>query len=116
MQLQRGSEGLRSIKDQNQQARQKLASTCGSISQLYGFVEQATEATAAQLESTHMALQQHAAKQPATAEPPLEPGPGQVSGLCFFTVWGSYRPPFVEPSAICRDQARWRLAPLLTVW
>lgn len=62
----------------NPQARQKLSSTCGSISQLYGFVEQATEATAAQLESTRLALQQHAAKQPATAQAPLEPGPGQV--------------------------------------
>lgn len=62
------------------QARQKLSSTCGSISQMYSFVEQATEATAAQLESTKLALQQHAAKQPAVAEAPLEPGPGQVGG------------------------------------
>lgn len=60
------------------QARQKLSSTCGSISQMYSFVEQATEATAAQLESTKLALQQHAAKQPAVSEAPLEPGPGQV--------------------------------------
>lgn len=60
------------------QARQKLSSTCGSISQMYSFVDQATEATAAQLESTKLALQQHSAKQPATAEAPLEPGPGQV--------------------------------------
>lgn len=60
------------------QARQKLSSTCASISQMYSFVEQATEATAAQLESTKLALQQHAAKQPAVAEAPLEPGPGQV--------------------------------------
>jgi hypothetical protein len=61
------------------QARQKLSSTCGSISQMYSFVDQATEATAAQLESTKLALQQHSAKQPATAEAPLEPGPGQVT-------------------------------------
>jgi hypothetical protein len=63
------------------QARQKLSSTCGSISQMYSFVEQATEATAAQLESTKLALQQHAAKQPAVAEALLEPGPGQVRRL-----------------------------------
>jgi hypothetical protein len=48
---------------------------------MYSFVDQATEATAAQLESTKLALQQHAAKQPAVAEAPLEPGPGQV-GIC----------------------------------
>lgn len=61
------------------QARQKLSSTCGSISQLYSLVGQATEATAAQLESTKAVLQQHAARQPSAAEAPLEPGPGQVS-------------------------------------
>jgi hypothetical protein len=68
------------------QARQKLSSTCASISQMYSFVEQATEATAAQLESTKLALQQHAAKQPAVAEAPLEPGPGQV-GVVEMSVW-----------------------------
>lgn len=63
------------------QARQKVSSTCGSINQVYSFVEQATDSTAAQLESTKLALQQHAARQPApAAEAHLEPGPGQVQG------------------------------------
>lgn len=72
------------------QARQKVSSTCASISQMYSFVDQATEATAAQLESTKLALQQHAAKQPAVAEAPLEPGPGQVgtgAGFSLCCTW-----------------------------
>jgi hypothetical protein len=72
------------------QARQQVAGTCQQVSQLYSLVGQATEATGAQLEATHLVLQQAAAKQPLTPpEPPLEPGPGQVRclthHLCVFT-------------------------------
>ncbi|WIA38008.1 hypothetical protein OEZ86_001379 [Tetradesmus obliquus] len=77
-QLEREAEALRSLKAQNEQARAKLGSTAGSISQLYGLVEQTTAATASQLEATSAVLQQAASSSKPAEDAAAEPGPEQA--------------------------------------
>ncbi|KAI8476350.1 MAG: hypothetical protein J3K34DRAFT_512230 [Monoraphidium minutum] len=76
-QLQRDAEGLRSLKDQNLQARQALQDTSAQIATMHQQFEQVMGDVAGQLDALERSLQQFDATRPPAPEP-LGDGPDQA--------------------------------------